>query len=108
YDRNARLPRALRLGGGRIVSRNDAAQRFPGLRRRGLTAAAVWYDYITTESDRLTFSFAIAADQHNAVVANHLEAVSLLTEGKRVVGVRARDGQTGQECDVTSRLTINA
>jgi glycerol-3-phosphate dehydrogenase len=108
FDRNAGLPRALRLPGGRIVSRADAAQRFPGLRRRGLTAAAVWHDYVTVESDRLTFSFALAAGEHGAVLANHTEAQSVLVDGKRVIGARVRDHAAGQDREVAARLTVNA
>ena len=108
FDRNARVVPALRLPAGRVVSRSEAAQRFPGLRRQGLTGAAVWSDYITAESDRLTFSFAMAAAEHGAVLANYLEAVSPLTDGKRVTGVRARDRQTGREFEIGARLTVNA
>jgi glycerol-3-phosphate dehydrogenase len=108
FDRNRAVPRALRLPAGRVVSRAEAVQRFPGLRRRGLTGAAVWSDYITPESDRLTFSFATAADEHGAVLANHLEAASLLTDRARVTGVRARDRRTGVELEISARLTVNA
>jgi glycerol-3-phosphate dehydrogenase len=108
FDRNRAVPPALRLPAGRTVSRAEAVLRFPGLRRRGLTSAAVWSDYITPESDRLTFSFAIAADEHGAVLANHLEATSLLVGRARVTGVRARDRQTGQELEIAARLTVNA
>jgi glycerol-3-phosphate dehydrogenase len=108
FDRNRGIPPPLRLPAGRVVSRAEAVQRFPGLRRRGLTGAAVWSDYLTPESDRLTFSFATAADEHGAVLANHLEAASLLTDGRRVTGVRARDRQTGKELEIAARLTVNA
>jgi glycerol-3-phosphate dehydrogenase len=108
FDRNTRVVPALRLPGGRVVSRAEAAQRFPGLRRQGLTGAAVWSDYITLESDRLTFSFAMAAAEHGAVLANYLEGVSPLTDGKRVTGVRARDHQTSREFEIGARLTVNA
>jgi glycerol-3-phosphate dehydrogenase len=108
FGRNARVVPALRLPAGRVVSRSEAAQRFPGLRRQGLTGAAVWSDYITAESDRLTFSFATAADEHGAVLANYVEAVSPLTDGKRVTGVRARERQTGRELEIGARLTVNA
>jgi glycerol-3-phosphate dehydrogenase len=108
FDRNARVAPALRLPPGRVVSRAEAAQRFPGLRRQGLTGAAVWSDYITAESDRLTFSFAMAAGEHGAVLANYLEAVSPLTEGRRVAGVLARDQRTGRELEISARLTVNA
>jgi glycerol-3-phosphate dehydrogenase len=108
FDRNRGIPPALRLPAGRVVSRAEAVQRFPGLQRRGLTGAAVWSDYLTPESDRLTFSFATAADEHGAVLANHLEAASLLTDRKRVTGVLARDRRTGKELDIAARLTVNA
>src|SRR3954471_14154378 len=74
-DRNRRVLSSHRLPGGRVVSRSHAAQRFPGLKRQGLTGAAVFYDYVTIEPDRLTFSFALAAAEHGAVLANHLEAL---------------------------------
>src|SRR6185436_13733637 len=44
--RNRGVPSSHRLPGGRVVSRSHAAQRFPGLRRQGLTGAAVFYDYL--------------------------------------------------------------
>src|SRR3954470_5557583 len=42
--RNRGVPPALRLPGGRVVSRPAAIDRFPGLRRQGLTGAAVFSD----------------------------------------------------------------
>src|SRR6185295_11728812 len=42
------------------------------------------------------------------VLANYLEAVSPLTDGKRVTGVRARDRQTRRELEIGARLTVNA
>src|SRR5204862_1923691 len=84
-----------------------AIERFPGLRRQGLTGAAVFYDYVTTESDRLTFSFALAAAEHGATLANHVEAIEPILDTasgrRRVAGVRARDGITGRTLDVGAR-----
>src|SRR5262249_40713808 len=81
---------------------------YPGLRRQGLTGAAVWHDYITPESDRLTFTFAIAADEHGAVLANYVEALSPLVDGRRVRGMRARDLATGRDIGVAAHLTVIA
>ncbi|MEO8260520.1 MAG: glycerol-3-phosphate dehydrogenase/oxidase [Acidobacteriota bacterium] len=108
FDRNRRIAPALRLPAGRVVPRSEAAERFPGLRRQGLTGAAVWFDYVTAESDRLTFGFATAADEHGAALANHVEAVAPLTDGRRVTGVRARDRPTGREFDIGAQLIVNA
>jgi glycerol-3-phosphate dehydrogenase len=106
--RNRGVPPPLKLPAGRVVSRTAAAERFPGLRRRGLTGAAVWHDYITPESDRLTFSWACAAADHGAVLANHVEAASPLVDGRRVVGIRATDAATGRAIDVSARVVVNA
>jgi glycerol-3-phosphate dehydrogenase len=107
-DRNRGLPSSHRLPGGRVVSRSHAAQRFPGLRRQGLTGAAVFYDYVTTEPDRFTFSYALAAVEHGAVLANYVEAIAPLVDGTRVTGVSARDTIGSRTLEIAARLTVNA
>jgi glycerol-3-phosphate dehydrogenase len=107
-DRNFGVLASHRLPGGRVVSRSEAAQRFPGLRRQGLTGAAIFYDYVTTEPDRLTFSFALAAAELGAVLANHVEAVAPLVDGTRVTGVTTRDALGARTIDIAARLTVNA
>src|SRR6266851_206360 len=108
--RNRGVPASHRLPGGRVISRSHAIQRFPGLRRQGLTGAAVFYDYVTTEPDRFTFSFAVAATEHGAVLANHVEAVAPLVDagGRRVVGVSARDMLASGTLEIAARVVVNA
>ena len=106
--RNRGVPASHRLPGGRVYSRGSAIQRFPGLKRQALTGAAVWYDYLTVEPDRLTFSWAKAGAGHGAVLVNHMEAVELLKEGARVAGARARDTIGARTIDVSARMTVNA
>ena len=106
--RNRGVPASHRLPGGRVYSRGSAIQRFPGLKRQALTGAAVWYDYLTVEPDRLTFSWAKAGAGHGAVLVNHMEAVELLKEGGRVAGARARDTIGARTIDVSARVTVNA
>jgi glycerol-3-phosphate dehydrogenase len=111
FGRNRGVPASHRLPGGRVVSRGHAIQRFPGLRRQGLTGAAVFFDYLMTEPDRLLFSFATAAVGNGAVLANHVEAISPLLDaagGRRVVGVRARDMLSARTLEVASHVTVNA
>jgi glycerol-3-phosphate dehydrogenase len=107
-DRNRGVLPSHRLPGGRVVSRSQAAQRFPGLKRQGLTGAAVFYDYLTTEPDRFTFSYALAAAEHGAVLMNHVEAIAPRVDGTRVVGVTARDGLGAGSVDIAARVTVNA
>src|SRR3954469_15883417 len=106
--RNRGVPVSHRIPGGRVISRGNAVQRFPGLRRQGLTGAAVFYDYVTTEPDRLTFSYAIAAAAHGAVLANHVEATSLLMESaggkRRAAGITARDTLGTRTIEIAARV----
>jgi len=106
--KNSGVSPSLRLPGGRIVGRTTAIQRFPGLRRQGLTGAAIFYDYVTTEPDRLTFAYAIAAAEHGATLANHVEAVAPMVEDRRVVGVRAQDTLGSRQLEIAAKLTVNA
>jgi glycerol-3-phosphate dehydrogenase len=106
--RNDGVAPSLRLPAGRVVSRGEAIERFPGMRRQGLTGAALFYDYVTTESDRLTFSWALAAAESGAVLANYVKAEAPLVDGRRVVGVRATDNRGGRELEISARLTVNA
>jgi glycerol-3-phosphate dehydrogenase len=108
FDRNRGVPALLRLPGGSVLSRAEAIERFPGLRRQGLTGAAVWHDYTTPEADRLTFSWAIAAVEHGAVLANYVEAVAPLLSDRRALGVRAIDRRGGRELEVGAKVTVNA
>ena len=108
FDRNRGVLPSHRLPGGRVFSRGHAAQTFPGLKRQGLTGAAVFYDYVTTEPDRLVFSFALAAAEHGAVLANHVEAIAPRTDGTRVTGISARDTLGSRTLEISARLTVNA
>jgi glycerol-3-phosphate dehydrogenase len=107
FDRNRGVMPSLQLPAGRVVA-GDELKRFPGLHQRGVAGAAVWYDYVTTEADRLTFSFALGAARRGAVLANHLEAVGLIVDGRRAIGVRAHDAIGGGEVEIAARVTVNA
>jgi len=106
--RNAGVAGSHRLPGGRVYSRGSAIAKFPGLKRQGLKGAAVWYDYVTLEPDRLTFAWAVAAHEHGAVLVNHVEAMAILREGGRAAGVRVRDVLSNAAMDVPARLVVNA
>lgn len=106
--RNQGVPSSHRLPGGRVYGRGGAIQRFPGLKRQGLRGAAVWHDYVTLEPDRLTFAWALAAHEHGAVLANHLEATALLLQNDRVSGVHAVDVIDRRTLEIGARLVVNA
>lgn len=106
--RNRDLPAPLRLPAGRVLSRAQAIDEFSALEGTTSIGAAVWYDYVATEADRLTLSWGLAAARLGAVLRNYVEAISLTLDGKRVVGVQARDRESGRTLDVAASLVVNA
>jgi glycerol-3-phosphate dehydrogenase len=108
WDRNRDVSPGLELPAGRVVSRAQAIERFPGLPRHGLIGAAVWHDYVMVEADRLTISWAIAACQQGATLANYVQADELIVDSGKVLGVRALDRRSGRTLQVRAATTVNA
>lgn len=116
HDRNDGVSESHRLPTGQVLTATDARLRFPLLRDNRLYGAALWYDYVVTESDRLTLSWALAAANHGAVLLNHVEATQLLRDGNRIVGAAVVDrldrgslGELAQRpIEVAARVVVNA
>ena len=91
----------------RHLSRRAARKLVPGLRRGALTGAVQYWD-AQVDDARHTLSVVRTAAAHGAATATSTRVMSLLREGERVVGVRVRDLETGDEFDVRARQVINA
>ncbi|MBM3770632.1 MAG: FAD-dependent oxidoreductase [Acidimicrobiia bacterium] len=105
--RNAGLPTSHHLPAGRVLDANDASRQIPEV-RGGRHPAAVWYDYVVTEADRLTLAWALLAAEHGATLVNHATATTLLLDGRRVAGAQVVDSTDGRTWDVAARVTVNA
>ena len=106
--RNDGVEPELLLPTPRLVSRAATLRLFPGVRPDGLTGGAQWYDYQMVEADRLTLAFAAAADRAGADLANYVEAVEPIREGRRIAGMVVRDQLTGRTLAIRARVTLNA
>lgn len=107
-DRNDGVPDHLRLPAGQVLTAAEARRRFPLVDQPRLVGAALWHDYVTVESDRLTLSWGLLAARHGAELANHAEATRLLADGTRIVGAQVVDRLTDRHVDVAARLVVNA
>src|SRR5687768_8743263 len=106
--RNDGIERELHLPPPRLLSRAMTLKLFPGIEPRHLTGGAQWYDYQMVQNDRLTYAFAEAADRAGAVLVNYVEGVGAIREGARIMGIEARDVETGRPLSIRARLTVNA
>jgi glycerol-3-phosphate dehydrogenase len=107
-DRNRGLPAEQRIPNGRLLSRREVLDLFPGVSEDGLNGGASWTDAQVESSERLTIGFARAAADAGAVLCNHLAAVAFLRRGAAVTGIRGRDGLGGGEIDIRGRIVLNA
>jgi glycerol-3-phosphate dehydrogenase len=104
----------LALSGGgagvpvhRHLSRVEALKAFPALRPETLVGAIRYYD-AQVDDARHTMFLVRTAVAHGAHAASRTEVTGFLREGRRVVGVRARDLETGAELTIRARTVINA
>ena len=107
FDRNQLADPEKDLFDGMIVSQRELSRILPGYDVSTSTGAAVWYDAQIYNSERLLLEFILSAVDAGAEVANYVEAISFLQKDNRIIGVRARDFQTGQIFDIQSKLVIN-
>jgi glycerol-3-phosphate dehydrogenase len=106
-DRNRGIDASMQLPRGEIVAdEGRAALDTGGLLPDG--PLAVWHDYRTVHPERLTFAVARAAAEAGAVLANYMDVVDLLRDGRTIIGAIVRDGVDGERWQIDARVVINA
>ncbi|QID18647.1 glycerol-3-phosphate dehydrogenase/oxidase [Nitrogeniibacter mangrovi] len=96
-----------RLGPVRTLSRDQALQALPNIRRAGLLGAIT---YVDAQFDDAALAVALAQSvfDQGGTALNYMPVIGLQVEAGRVVGVRARDAVTGRERSFSARVVINA
>lgn len=107
-DRNSGIPDARKLPRGRLLNKEKAGGILKGLNDPSITGAAVWYDGLGDNTERLTLSMVLSAESAGARISNYTKATRLLVENGTVVGVEVQDLQSGITRTIRSRLVINA
>lgn len=109
FDRNRGLhDPEQRIPSGETLSREECLQRFPGLRKEGLTGAVVFHDGQMYSPSRLALSFLRSAVDKGAEAANYVEATDFLRKEDRICGVKVRDVLTGDSFEVRGKVVLNA
>lgn len=107
-DRNRRIADgSRRIPGGRLITREETLELFPGIEERGLTGAAVFYDAQMYSPPRIALSFLRSAASAGADIANYLEVTGFLKGEGRIAGVRAKDAFTGESVEVRGNVVLN-
>ena len=107
FDRERLVRPQSYLPRGRVISKSEVLQLAPGIRQRGLTGGAIFYDAQMSNSERLIFSFLRSAEQAGAQLANYTEVSGFLKEKDAVIGVHARDILTGDQLQIRAKTVVN-
>jgi glycerol-3-phosphate dehydrogenase len=89
------------------LTRRGAMALSPALRKDALVGAIRYWD-AQVDDARHTMELGRTAASYGAAVVTSARVTGLLREGERVVGVRVRDQERGDDLDVRGRQVINA
>lgn len=90
-----------------IFSKEMTASIAPMMDLSNLKASCVYHDG-TFNDARFNASLAITAINHGATALNYMEVKQLIKENGNLVGVLAKDRETGEEMVVKATATVNA
>lgn len=91
----------------RMIDGDEVLERVPALRGRDPKAAYLFYD-CQTDDVRLVLTILGEAERYGAVLAGDVAATGVVESGGEVVGVLARDTQSGDEFEIRARHVVNA
>lgn len=91
----------------RHLSKRKALALMPSLRPDALTGAVQYYD-AQVDDARFVLELARTAARFGATCVNRVLMTGVLREGDQVVGVRARDTETGEDLEIRARQVIGA
>lgn len=87
------------------LSRKQINEIAPSLRPDIILGAIKYFD-AQVDDARHTLSVARTAARHGAVIATQVSAESLIRDGKRVIGVNAKDLESGKFISIKATVTV--
>ena len=93
------------LPGHKHISQKKIAEIAPSLRPDIVTGAIKYFD-AQVDDARHTMMIARTAARHGAVIATGIKVESLVKDGKRVIGVKARNIETGKLITIKATATV--
>jgi glycerol-3-phosphate dehydrogenase len=102
-----RMSGRLSLGRSEVLSREETLARVPGIHAQGLRGGVLYHD---GQFDDARYAIALlrTLEDLGGVAANYVEAIGLLERGGKIAGVKARDGESGEEFELEAKAVINA
>lgn len=91
----------------RHLTKRKALREVPDLKPDSLVGAVQYYD-AQVDDARMVMAVARTAASHGAHVATRTRVTGFLRVGERVVGVTARDLESGEDLEIRAKVVVNA
>lgn len=108
WDRNNGLAEEQHLPRGHIVSAGKFKKIVAGFQENTLTGAAVWYDALAIDTERLIMEYILEGISLGADAFNYAQASGLTKDNQGLYLVNIRDQLTGEEHQARARAVVNA
>jgi len=97
----------LSFGRSEMLSVKETVERLPTIRRDGLKGGILYSDGQFDDA-RYAISLMRTLEDVGGHAINYVGVTGLLQQGGKTVGVKARDGESGQEMEIFAKVVINA
>jgi glycerol-3-phosphate dehydrogenase len=95
------------FGTSQSLSKSEILRRLPTLKPEHLQGGVVYQDGQFDDA-RLAINLAQTATNLGAAVVNYVGCIACLKQDDRIIGIRAKDFETGNEFDIPAKSVINA
>ena len=102
-----RLSGKLSFGHSEVLSRKTALEKLPGVKSDGLCGGILYHDGQFDDA-RYAVTLVRTLQDLGGVAVNYVEATGLIERGGKVVGIRARDQESGAAYEFQAKAVINA
>jgi glycerol-3-phosphate dehydrogenase len=106
-DKNKGLAQSSRFPWGYVMSKGQCLEAIGDMGINGMNGAAVWYDAIAVNTERLVLEYVLRSVSNGAVAANYLEAEEILVTKNQVSGVTVRDVHSRENFMIKTRMIAN-
>ena len=102
-----RLSGKLSFGRSELLSRETALEKLPNIKSDGLRGGILYHDGQFDDA-RYAVTLMRTLQDLGGVAVNYVEATGLIERGGKVVGIRARDQESGAAYEFQAKAVINA
>ncbi len=106
FDRNRGLQNEIRLPRGHVVGKESCLETVPGIETDNLHGAAIWYDALGLNTERMVLEYILASIHHGGDAANYAEVTGLEIRDA-FYSVDVKDALTGKTHQLKTKYLIN-